>query len=212
MHAGCNSQVITRVGRQRRLGLVVVSGYGQDGRARNGGLDLVDQLGELAHGNDVQLYYARWDDDPVHWARLLYHRNVDEVALHPYSYGGGWFAPRFTRALQREGIEVAYVSMSDGVHRFPIKLLNWRNIVPRWVPVPRPPIRFSPNVKRVHGFYQRTNQPSGDLVIADEPSLTRIEMTLVVGRKHEEMDNLDEWHELSVRLARELICKREAAL
>lgn len=157
----------------------------------------------LQHGVDHRVSLRTWHDDVRRMADelVVLHDLTGQcprIGVYAYSYGG-WAATRFARALQRRGIRVEAMVLSDPVRRWPLRLQKPLSLLPRWAPWQT--LRIPANVREVHHFYQTVDLPQGHRLAADGE-------TTIMGRRldcgHARMDDAEEFQRAALCVAQAL--------
>lgn len=179
-------------------------GFTQTTKNPTGLETLWQMLRELSSPTDSVQGPASWKDDPEAKAGLV-GRNTEldaKINVFAYSWGAGWFFPRFAQALQRWGRSIDNVVLCDPVYRSPRLLFRGRSLLNRvWAPS----IRIPSNVRRVQIYRQKTDKPSGHRVIPIDPRRTEIVSDVLIrDTPHVRMDDLPEFHNLCLKLSREI--------
>lgn len=190
---------------------VVIAGFTQTRNRWHGMLALYEQmLAERGHdGLVTRVWFQRWYDD---WRNIAehawligdHHKQRVQACVYAYSWGAGWGAMRFAHYLDRNGIKVGVMVLSDPVYRHPlfngVPLLQyvgqWRAMFPGSAK-----IKVPPNVGEVFCYFQRKNRPSGhDLVAVGD---TKIHECVQLDVVHEKMDDDNTFHKMALKKARE---------
>ena len=163
--------------------IICISGF-QQGLARPTGLESIwMQLREIYSCRDslphccVTLH--RWNDN---WRAFANHilrtgpinPGTMDIRVVAYSWGCGYAAVRFAKALMKRGLEVQRMVFSDPVYHSWFGL--WRAV---WSPlIGEPKIHIPQNVGRVSYVVQREDIPHGHELVACNPSRTQIDEPL----------------------------------
>lgn len=140
-----------------------------------------------------------WDDSADHLAELIWRlreNGAPRICIFAYSYGGGWAAPRLARELDKRGLGVEHLVLSDPVYRSPRLALRWLSLT-RW-----PRIVVPPNVRQVTVFRQRLSRPAGHDVSLADPRTTRLAGHYLARAAHVYMDDLRAFHRACLAAAR----------
>lgn len=174
---------------------VVISGFQQQSGTLNGiariWLDLV-QL--LATRSTARVELLTWNDDVGNLAETISrvtntlnsatNRRVEPVVnIYGYSWGG-MSAVNFARELQRRGINVQNMVLSDAVYRHWYWLGWWRAFAPWraiWIP--------GNVVGQVIQFRQKKNWPRGHAIKAVNPGVTKLGSVRWLQAEHCWMDD-----------------------
>jgi pimeloyl-ACP methyl ester carboxylesterase len=155
-------------------------------------------------GEGARIEYRTWRYDWEAMAEYSQHM-LDPggvVYIVGYSWGGGWGARRYTQELANRGIEVPELLLCDAVYR--------SSVLPVWAPANirsvfnsgplAPKIEIPSNVRNVHWLRQRENKPQGHDVSPVNPQRTALTMPVLLKLPHSEMDESDEFAEMSFEM------------
>lgn len=174
-----------------RKWVVCVSGFLQNRSKPTGMLRLWRDLHGVV-GPDAQLLLLNWNDDAAEYAELIWQFAQESpdpsIAVFGYSWGG-MTAVHLARELERRGMGVGCMVLSDPVYRHWWWPRRWTSLV-RWVEIEIPA-----NVKRVGRFYQQYDKPAGHKLKLADPEQTRVVFDCEVVRSHVYMDDLLPFHE-----------------
>jgi hypothetical protein len=182
----------------------VIGGFTQRSSRWHGSLKLNEQLvSELPLGTDTRAWFHRWCDDfdkvAEHiWVLSERYSTSARVCIYAYSWGAGWGAMQFAKALKKRGIPVSVMVLSDPVYRHPRITLRWLALMRSWVA-----IKVPSNVREVYHFYQREDTPQGH-ALSPENGHTIIHPGIKLVRVHTKMDDAPEWHARSMQEARRI--------
>ncbi len=170
---------------------IVISGFLQTEGKPNGMIRLWRDLHKSHAGPDTLVLLRTWNDNMNTLAEFIWRLAADNVSVKIYGYSwGGAAAMRLARGLQRRGINVLNMVLSDAVYRHGYWLGNWRALVPfSCLTVPS-------NVKVVQWFRQQGElwRISGHTVIAEDPNKTWILPAHIALCSHAYMDDLPVFH------------------
>ncbi len=146
-----------------RIWHIVIPGFLQNEGKPVGMVQLWRDLHQAHAWPDTCVELREWNSDWNALAELIWRyrgEGAPRIAIYGYSWGG-MSAVFLARQLQRRGIGVKWMVLSDPVYRHSYPLGNWRTLVPwKEIVVPR-------TVDRVEWFRQRRSWPRGhDLVKA----------------------------------------------
>ncbi len=195
---------------------VCISGYTQTQGRGHGVFRLSEAMTEAGYncGVDRRVWYLKWNEDWRRWAQHveligLLHNEEVLVAIHAYSWGGGWGAVELAKELRRLGIGVRRMVLCDPVYRSRWLSCRWRSLLRRDVPVlGAPTIRIPSNVGVVHCFHQTMNRPQAHRLLPDNG--TTIHPSVRLFRTHEAMDDAPEFHQQSLAVAEQLAREADA--
>ncbi len=169
---------------------IVISGFLQNEGQLVGMVQLWRDLYQVHAGPDTCVTLREWNSDWNALAELIWRINRDQppprIAIYAYSWGG-MSAVLLARQLQRRGIDVQWMVLSDPVYRHWYLLGNWRTLVP-WSEIIVPT-----NVDDVAWFRQRTNCPRAHRVVAADSRETHVSAPWMAWHiDHRHMDDLVE--------------------
>lgn len=178
---------------------VCVAGFLQTEGEPTGIVRLWRRLHQQHSDPRTRVELRSWADRTDTLAELIWRLRPDNhpplIRLYGYSWGGA-ACVRLARDLQKRGLPVASMVLSDAVYRHPYWAGNWR----AFVPLSR--LVVPANVREVFWFRQQNNWPSGHTLVAAYPQ-TVIHPAHVIGWfGHQYMDDLDEFHRLAEHVAR----------
>ena len=132
-----------------------------------------------------------WNSDWNALAELIWRisrgQPMPRIAIYGYSWGG-MSAVILARQLQRRGIKVQWMVLSDPVYRHWYPLGNWRTLVP-WSEIIVPT-----NVDWVDSFRQRTSWLRAHRVVAADSRETHVSAPWMARHiDHRHMDDLVEF-------------------
>jgi pimeloyl-ACP methyl ester carboxylesterase len=150
------------------------------------------KLTEDHHGCDERVELRPWNSNWSDEAEMVYRfRNgKPRLTIAAYSWGAGWGAMQFARELNKRGIEVESMVLSDPVYRNPHLTLRWLTTFSF------PIIRVPENVRSVRWFRQKKEWPCGHELMGGG-SLTAgtvIHDAVVAECGHLAMDELPAFH------------------
>lgn len=186
---------------------VCISGFTQTQGRGHGVFRLSEALVEAGYNEGVnrRVWYLKWNENWKRWAEHveligLLHNEEVLVAVHGYSWGGGWGAIQFARQLRRLGIAVRVMVLCDPVYRSRWLSFRWLSLLRRDVPLlGSPVIRIPSNVGEVHCFHQTMNRPQAHRLLPENG--TKINPSVRLWRTHEAMDDAPEFHRQSLAVA-----------
>lgn len=177
----------------------VISGFTQHAGYFHGILHLREMLIDAGHNNGRRrrVEYSTWEADAHRLAvelSMVSNRLGcrPKVGIASYSYGG-WKSLKFCQELDRIGIDVDFLVISDPVGRS------------SWWPEPLPAatsllgrdyafsLSVPPRVKRVVEFYQKKNRPQGHRLKINET--TTLLESHELQYRHQRMDDSPEFHQ-----------------
>lgn len=140
-----------------------------------------------------------WNDNWRDMAELIWRLQPEEepavIKIYAYSWGAGWGAMQLARHLQRRGLAVGWMVLSDPVYRSPWIITRWLAMAPwRSITVPH-------NVRVVHWFRQRLSLPAGHTLVAARSDRTVITPPVWAEVAHAYMDDLRVFHRECERIA-----------
>ena len=189
---------------------VVIGGFTQKSNRWHGCLKLNERLvSELSLGTYNRVWYHRWCDD---WSKIAEHiwvlseRYDDDaqVCIYAYSWGAGWGAMQFAKALKKCGVDVVIMVLSDPIFRHPRICLRWLALTKSWRA-----IKVPSNVREIYHFYQREDRPEGH-ALSPENGSTVIHSGIRLRWVHTKMDDAPEWHGRSMKEAIRICCEAQA--
>jgi len=173
--------------------LVVIGGFTQRENALNG----IVRLWRNLHANlesaesvvSLRTWNSRWADLAEHIFLIQQDQGRKlKIAIFGYSWGGHG-ACRLAAELNKRGLPVDAMVLSDPVYRSPwmsfrwLALTSWKKIV-----VPS-------NVRIVRWFFQTQNIPQSQGLIAADPQRTQIMPGQELDREHVYMDDSETFNE-----------------
>ena len=169
---------------------IVISGFLQNEGLPVGMVQLWRDLHQAHAGPDTCVTLREWNSDWNALAELIWRMRGERpprIAIYSYSWGG-MSAVLLARQLQRRGIDVQWMVLSDPVYRHWYPLGNWRTLVP-WSEIIVPT-----NVDWVDWFRQRTNWPRAHRVVAADSDETHVSAPWMARHiDHSHMDDLVEF-------------------
>ena len=145
---------------------IVISGFLQNEGKPNG---MIRLWSDLYHENvyeDTLVMMKTWNDNMDSLAEFIWRMAEDDAVIKVYGYSwGGAAAVKLARALQKRGLKIKDMVLSDAVYRHSYWLGNWRAFVRCFK------IAVPCNVRTVWWFRQRSKlgKLSGhDLVASQE--------------------------------------------
>ena len=169
---------------------IVISGFLQHEGLPVGMVQLWRDLLQAHAGPDTCVELREWNAD---WAALAEFigryrgERPPRIAIYGYSWGG-MSAVLLARQLQRRGIKVQWMVLSDPIYRHWYPLGNWRALWP-WSEIVVPT-----NVGNVESFRQRTSWPRAHRVVAADINKTHIDPPWETKwADHAHMDDLPEF-------------------
>lgn len=177
---------------------IVISGFLQYEGKPNGMIRLWRELHE-AHANPNTLVLLRtWNDNMKNLAEFIWRLGSEypSVKIYGYSWGGA-ASVKLAKCLNRRGMVVSHMVLSDAVYRHTYWLGNWRALVP-WSE-----IKIPSNVKVVDWFRQKDKWPklSGHKVVAKEPTQTIVNEGKMGNCSHTYMDELYAFHKKALSVS-----------
>jgi len=172
---------------------IVVSGFMQSRGTPNGMVQLWNELYHRHADKDTCVQYLTYNGDFSGMAEMIW-RQRDPMAppticIYGYSWGGPG-SMRLAVELERRGLKVKHMVLSDPVYR-----------PPRWLPTRLwlsmtnlPTIHVPRTVGLVKWFYQRKNRPHGHQLIAEDRNSTKIAKGVQLDYTHQYMDDAIEFH------------------
>lgn len=186
---------------------VCISGFTQTQGRGHGVFRLSEELVRRGYNEGVhrRVWYLRWNENWRRWAEhvdliSVLHNQEVLVAIHGYSWGGGWGAMEFARELRRLGIGVRFAVLCDAVYRDWLAPLRYRALFGRDTHfLPAPLIRVPSNVGEVFPFHQTMDRPQGHRLLPENG--TKIHPSARLYRTHGAMDDAPEFHSQSLAVA-----------
>lgn len=181
-----------------KTGIFTIGGFKQTER-KSVGMDEIQRRLEWRY-NDMgrcEVYDLRtWKSDMTGLAALAKRDGVARAIVIGYSHGGGYAAPRLVKQLQKRGIQIRLVLLCDPVYR-PLWLPRWtlaqvlsfRALIPGSAV-----IRFPEPVVALYGVRQEQSIPRAHRVRIGRSEA--MEMRLLTGYDHDEIDESEEWFSL----------------
>lgn len=176
---------------------VCISGFTQKSNTPHGVFRLWQKLCQYRNSNTaVELFpwNAKWEE-LAECIFLCSSEIKPKIYLYCYSWGGGWGMTRLCTALQKRGLTVTHVVLSDAVYRHWYLLGSWRALVP-WSRITVPS-----NVRRVTWFRQKESLPSGHNLRAQDPTATYIEKPTWLKLSHVYADDSQAFHDACLKVA-----------
>lgn len=198
---------------------ILISGFRQKSEEINGVTLLKQKLVDNCHycngHSRVDLY--PWNVGWRHVAESLLDlarmKGGDlTICVSAFSWGAGWGAMQLARELDRLGLRIRVMILSDPVYRHPSIFMRWLTLAKRGgfrfikyldvfgVLPPGMVIRVPPNVDEVHTLYQTINWPQGS-ILAYEGDDTIPHPPIRLRVPHERMDDAPEFHDLVLSIA-----------
>lgn len=177
---------------------LVISGFLQTVGKPNGMVSLWRKL--MRHnGPEAAVVPLKWNSQWWDIAELIWsvqpngHDRV--IRIYAYSWGAGWGAMELARQLDRRGMAVDHMVLSDPVFRS-----SW--LLGRWLALSElASIEVPANVRRVSWFRQTKNRPCGHNLAAADGQITVIQPPVVLSRTHQYMDDAEDFHAECLRVA-----------
>ena len=196
--------------------VICISGFTQHRGYAHGILKLREKLISAGHseGLNHRVWYMPWYTDFEHVVDdILFSTTnigkIPKVLIAGYSYGG-WGSLQLARILERHGIDVDTMILSDPVGR-PLSFLRSVPILNR-LPAPlsllgrdwAPSLKVPASVKEVYEFHQQEkwHRPQGHRLIPTNGTLMHPPVT--VSKRHQQMDDLPGFHQQVLMSARKL--------
>ena len=128
--------------------------------------------------------FSPWNSNWKHRAEHISRFSAEEpiILVYAYSWGAGWGARQLAKELDKRGLEIRMMILSDPVYRHPYWLGNWRAFWPYSV------IKFPPNVNEISYYIQRIDWPRGHKVEGN-----KVHNPVEVSRGHRWMDEAPEF-------------------
>ena len=166
-------------------------GFTQDTSRESGMEKLWRKLrGTLCLDTHCLVHPQTWDADFEALAEFIYRNGgpLTTVNIYGYSWGAGRGAVSLAEALNKRGIQVPRVVLSDPVYHSWFRL--YRGMFHASM---NPPIILPANVWHVDSFYQRQNTPQGTTIVlrnkaGQQTDPVKLNMT------HAYMDDAEEFH------------------
>ena len=177
---------------------VVISGFLQTEGKPNGMIRLWRDLHRAQSGPDTLVLLRTWNDAMDTLAEFIWRLAADDVSVKIYGYSwGGAAAMRLAKGLQKRGIGVREMVLSDAVYRHGYWLGNWRALVPFST------LRVPANVECVRWLRQQGGfwKISGHTIVADCPRKTAVLNPILVTCSHTYMDDLPSFHRIAGNVA-----------
>ncbi len=188
---------------------VCISGFTQTRGTYHGVLSLREQLIQegLSCHEDSRVWLLTWKENFERIATEMlnvcaHHGMKPVVMITGYSYGG-WGALQLAKELNKHGIIVHTMILSDPVGR------------PWYWPRPLPAVtsllgrnyafklHVPPNVKSLHSYFQRTNRPQGHQLVTTNGTAETAPIELQY--PHSRMDDAKEYHGKVLQEARRIV-------
>lgn len=174
--------------------LIVISGFMQNRGKPTGMTRLWLDLGDLQDAH-TKVLLLNWSDDVSEYAEMIWSiaqnggRREPIIRVFAYSWGSST-AMDFARALQRRGMKIDAMVLSDPVFRHWWILRRWTSLL-SWMT-----LKVPANVGKVHWYRQRNNRPCGHDLVAENALATTIYPAKVLeGIEHQYMDDAWLFHE-----------------
>lgn len=163
-----------------------ITGFLQTAGTRTRVIDLWRGLDALT-GNDTRIELRTWCADWEAEAELVLRTSSIDgpaplVLVFGYSWGGGWGAMQFAKALDDRELLVRHMVLSDPVFRYRYWYGQWRTFFP-FIPIYVPS-----NVQNVDYFRQVRDWPRAHPLIARNADLTRVSEPVTLNANHVNMD------------------------
>lgn len=186
-----------------------ISGFTQNEGYLHGVMKLSERLRQtgLVDEQKVRVALHRWCSDwkkiaEYYWILGEYYLEPITVCVYAYSWGAGWGAMRLAKYLNRNGMDIRVMVLSDPVYRHKHFLLRWLALVQRdsnFSPI----IRVPKNVHEVFHLHQRSNRPMGHRLLSMNG--TTIHPPIYIeNTTHQKMDDTWKFHVLSLEVATRL--------
>ena len=179
---------------------IVISGFLQHEGRPSGMVALWRRLLRARSAPHARVELRAWNEHWSHLAELIRGTQADgappAIRLYGYSWGAGWGCMELARQLQRRGLRIRGMVLSDPVYRSPLAAFRWLAIAP-W-----PVIEVPANVERVAWFRQTRSRPTGHDLRAADPRRTHIDPPVWDEASHLYMDELPAFHEAALRASR----------
>jgi len=180
---------------------ICISGWLQNEGLPVGMVSLWHDLHKAHAGPETCVTLREWRADWNALAELIWRmegRAPPRIAIYGYSWGG-MSAVLLARQLERRGLGVQRMVLSDPIYRHWYPLGNWRALV-SWSKIIVPA-----NVERVDWFRQRRSLPRAHKLVAADPAKTHISTAWeAVGIDHAHMDDLIEFQRRCRQVAQEI--------
>lgn len=172
---------------------VVASGFLQDESKWHGMVKLWRDFHEWYASPECVVSLRTWNSD---WAALAEHIFLTQqeqgprikVACYGYSWGCSGLM-KLARELNKRGIPVQGMVLSDPIYRSPLMCFAWLAMVSwRRIVVPN-------NVRMVRWFYQKQNLPQSQGLVAQDEKRTMIFEPTELDRTHQYCDDSGQFHE-----------------
>lgn len=181
---------MTRVSKRH----IIISGFLQN-RLLENGLDRIYMELLKFSKPECQVDFYNWDSDWRAIAEFIKRTGPDQysdldIRCYAYSWGCGYGFTRLARYLNKIGIPISAVVMSDPVY-YP-GILKYRALFSSSV------IKIPDNVENCWYFHQKQNRPRGHLVVSSRPvvrSLGELSMT------HQYMDDAPQFRDACIKIA-----------
>lgn len=177
---------------------VVLSGFMQRQGDINGMVLIWQDLRRVVPSHAV-LQLHSWNCNLPDLAELIARLAPDDarprVNIYGYSWGGQ-SAIHLARQLNRRGLFVDHMVLSDAVYRHWYPLGWWRAFLP-WLA-----IRVPDNVRRVTHFRQQRSSPCGHRLIAENTGKTVLDPVVFLPVEHCWMDDQPEFRAACVSAAK----------
>lgn len=179
---------------------IVIGGFLQTEGRPTGMVRLWMRLHSLFSSPSSVVLLRSWNDNWSDLAELIWRANRSgqpdrhTVNIYAYSWGAGYGAMELARQLNRRGLRVHTMVLSDPVYRSPLLSFRWLALL-QWST-----IRVPANVFAVHWFRQNISLPAGHDLKADSPA-TWLSDPKWVEVDHQYMDDWRPFHNECERVA-----------
>lgn len=176
--------------------IVTFQGFTESFRQNTGTEDLYrNVIRGFSNAETTTMHPMPWNIDTAGFAAYCKRSDFKTIAVVAYSWGAGYAAQNFAKALSKHGLSVRLMMLCDPVYRpqwlsrrlgaFP---LAFRALIPGSVR-----IKIPRNVDKVCGVRQEMNLPQGHPLKTLSPRTT-IEPLRVLPYTHTTIDHATEWH------------------
>lgn len=184
-----------------------ISGFTQNVNTLHGVLKLSERLRQSGIVDEMRtrVILHQWKSDwkkiaEYYWLLSEYYLEPVTICVYAYSWGAGWGAMQLANYLNRNGMDIKVMVLSDPVFRHPKWYMRWQSLIQRDSSF-SPIIRVPTNVHEVFQFHQKTNRPMGHRLLSMNGTLIH-PPHIIPNTTHQKMDDNWKFHALSLEIAK----------